>query len=76
MGLATVYTRPCSGVDSPQVAVEVHLSGGLLKAQMVGSINPMSPEPRRQLNNEATNASTATSSTNLTRVTLRDTFLR
>ncbi len=36
MGLATVYTRACSGVDSPQVTVEVHLSGGLPKVQIVG----------------------------------------
>jgi len=76
MGLARVWSRACSGVDSPQVIVEVHLAGGLPKVQMVGSINPMSPEPRRRLNNEATKTTRATSSTNLTRVTLRDTFLR
>jgi len=40
MGLATVYTRACSGVDSPQVTVEVHLSGRLPKVQMVGTIKP------------------------------------
>ncbi len=36
MGLAQIYTRACSGIDSPQVTVEVHLSGGLPKVQIVG----------------------------------------
>lgn len=40
MGLAQIFTRACSGIDSPQVTVEVQLSGGLPKDQIVGTIKP------------------------------------
>jgi len=40
MGLATVFSRACAGVEAPQVTVEVHLSGGLPKFQIVGNISP------------------------------------
>lgn len=36
MSLAKVYTRAMSGIDAPQVIVEVHLSGGLPSLSLVG----------------------------------------
>ena len=36
MSLATVYTRARSGIDAPQVTVEVHLSNGLPSLNIVG----------------------------------------
>lgn len=40
MGLAQIYSRACAGVEAPQITVEVHLSGGLPRTQIVGSIEP------------------------------------
>ena len=36
MGLATVYSRACAGVEAPQVTVEVNLAGGLPRTHIVG----------------------------------------
>jgi len=36
MSLATVFSRAQSGIDSPQVIVEVHLSNGLPSLSIVG----------------------------------------
>ncbi len=36
MGLAQIHSRACVGVEAPQVTVEVHLSGGLPRTQIVG----------------------------------------
>ena len=36
MSLARVYTRAQSGIEAPQVLVEVHLSGGLPSLSLVG----------------------------------------
>ncbi len=36
MGLALIHSRACAGVEAPQVTVEVHLSGGLPRVQIVG----------------------------------------
>jgi magnesium chelatase family protein len=38
MGLARVYSRACAGVEAPPVTVEVHLSGGLPRTHIVGTI--------------------------------------
>ncbi len=36
MGIAVVYSRASSGIQAPQVTVEVHLSGGLPRFSIVG----------------------------------------
>jgi len=36
VGLAQIHSRACVGVEAPQVTVEVHLSGGLPRTQIVG----------------------------------------
>ena len=36
MGLATIFSRACVGVDAPLVRVEVHISGGMPAFNMVG----------------------------------------
>ena len=40
VGLAQIHSRACVGVEAPQVTVEVHLSGGLPRTQIVGTISP------------------------------------
>ena len=35
MGLAVLYSRALSGMDAPQVTVEVHLANGLPSFQIV-----------------------------------------
>lgn len=42
MVLAQIHSRACTGVDAPQVTVELHPSGGLPKFQIVGAIWPKS----------------------------------
>ena len=36
MSLAVLYSRALTGMDAPQVTVEVHLSGGLPNFTIVG----------------------------------------
>ena len=36
MSLATVYSRAQTGIDAPQVTIEVHLSRGLPSLSIVG----------------------------------------
>jgi magnesium chelatase family protein len=38
VGLAPIHSRACVGVEAPPVTVEVHLSGGLPRTQIVGNI--------------------------------------
>jgi magnesium chelatase family protein len=40
MALAQIHSGACVGVEAPQVTVEVHLLGGLPRAQMLGAISP------------------------------------
>ena len=40
VGLAQIHSRACVGVEAPQVTVEVHLSGGLPRTHIVGTISP------------------------------------
>ena len=40
VGLAQIHSRACVGVEAPQVTVEVHLSGGLPRTHIVGTIQP------------------------------------
>jgi magnesium chelatase family protein len=35
-GLARVYSRACVGVSAPEVQIEVHLSGGLVRTMVIG----------------------------------------
>ncbi len=47
MGLAQIHSRACVGVEAPQVTVEVHLSGGLPRTQIVGMPKKAVTEQRK-----------------------------
>jgi hypothetical protein len=38
LGLAQIHSRDGKGVEAPQVTVEVHLSGGLSRTHIAGTI--------------------------------------